>query len=650
MPTPGGPRGGTPPTISELKSWNLASLDKAGLVARDNATTLDGAIDGFVRAMDATDDWEGLTKAAALDAVRKEQDHAQEVRNVLHQFADEAADAAQDLEFAKDHVLGLVEDALRLGLYVSDTGKITEPEDPDKRDEAATLEYRIKEGLRTAGDLDTDYGTRLKDLAGDLGAMINGQPDVTLPNGRKIDADDLIAEMRGMSPEDRRAMLEHMSSGDIRRLVQADPEFMGNTDGVPFVVRANANEVNIRNAIADEIQKGNDQPGRDGRLKKLRELLQQVDDPYGPKGETYGDGGMGFKSGEDGKSERMIIAFQNTPNGRIIEMVGKMQPGIRNAAVYVPGTGTNLDVSGDNLKAAQRLAEMTGGPVFFYMDGDLPQDLGDEGITDSAGKALSGALKNGAALGPLAAGLGPLGAPLALGGAVLGAAPAVGDHLAGTAADPSFARDMAPRLVSFGRELDAELDAVAPSAETTYIGHSYGGSVVGSAEQLGLNADRVLYASSAGTGVFDGGWNNPNPDVERYSMTAPGDMIHYIQSLPMNPHGSDPDSMPGVTRLDTGYYGPDDDRVRRLVQGTDGHGNYWNDPKSDAFQNMVKVITGDEPIPYEKRVPDRPTDDAWSGFQWSMRATPFAPFVEPLDGDIDMPGPIPDIPLRLPWR
>ena len=99
--------------------------------------------------------------------------------------------------------------------------------------------------------------------------------------------------------------------------------------------------------------------------------------------------------------------------------------------------------------------------------------------------------------------------------------------------------------MAFGKTLDAEIDAVAPGAKTTYIGHSYGGSVVGTAEQLGLRADRVIYASSAGTGALDTGWHNPNKDVERYSLTAPGDPIHYSQQLPSNPHGGDPTPPPG---------------------------------------------------------------------------------------------------------
>lgn len=162
---------------------------------------------------------------------------------------------------------------------------------------------------------------------------------------------------------------------------------------------------------------------------------------------------------------------------------------------------------------------------------------------------------------------------------------------------------MAPGLVDFGRELDRTLATVAPDAQTTDIGHSYGGSVVGTAEQLGLNADRVIYASSAGTGVLDGPWQNPNPDVQRFSMTAPGDPVHFSQSLGGTQHGGDPDNLPGVRRLDTGLY-RSGDHEGELVWGPRGHGDYWNDPKSDAFRNMVEVVTGGNQTPYWRRGPD----------------------------------------------
>ncbi|MBP0685934.1 hypothetical protein J8J21_23085, partial [Mycobacterium tuberculosis] len=74
-------------------------------------------------------------------------------------------------------------------------------------------------------------------------------------------------------------------------------------------------------------------------------------------------------------------------------------------------------------------------------------------------------------------------------------------------------------------------------------------------------------------------------DVERYSLTAPGDLIQASQSLPGNPHGDDPDTAEGVIRMDTGYYGEHNPDNHGLVQGLKGHGEYWNDPDSDAFEN-----------------------------------------------------------------
>jgi hypothetical protein len=67
-------------------------------------------------------------------------------------------------------------------------------------------------------------------------------------------------------------------------------------------------------------------------------------------------------------------------------------------------------------------------------------------------------------------------------------------------------------------------------------------------------------AAGAGVGVDDPSeWHNRNPDVLRFSMTAPRDFIEAVQGIPGGPHGADPDEMPGVIRLATGYY--DDGRL-----------------------------------------------------------------------------------------
>ncbi|MCH5644162.1 alpha/beta hydrolase [Gordonia sp. ABSL49_1] len=558
------------PTISQLQQWDTNSIGRAAAAAGNAAFALDTSLDTVVRSMDDARLWFGATQRAASTRVTQEQDHAHEVRNVLQQIADSAADACTDLAHMRDHVLGNVQIAEFLGYRVSDAGDVALPDGSTTTD-TEQFATAISGGLDSLEKSDTAYGRQISDLASDLAAMVNGQPDVTIPGGERLDPDQVVDMLRHLTPDQRRAILRQMSPTDIRRVIQADPEAMGNMDGVGFEYRITANETNIRDALANEIQAGR---GTGRRADQLRKMLEQTADPY--------------PTGTDGTSERQFLVFENTANGRVVEMIGALRPGTRNATVYVPGTGSNLSgvASPDrsNRKAAWNLAHQTGGPVIVYMDGDLPQRIGHEHLLDSLRKGL----------GSSVAAVPQFGAGQALLHATAG--------LSGSAVDPHFAADMAPRLVSFGHELDVELAEHAPGAKTTYIGHSYGGSIVGTADQLGLRADNIIYASSAGTGLYDG--NPTSPDTHRFSLTFPGDFIHHVQSLPGNPHGADPDSAPGITRLDTGTY--ERDGVTH-DSGARAHGDYWDDPNSTAFRNMVKVITGQQPDLYIYREPDTVT-------------------------------------------
>ncbi|MCK8614986.1 hypothetical protein [Gordonia sp. C13] len=504
------------PSISALRGWNPQSFSDAGSAATLAAEAVDTGIDRAVRTFDSVRSWRGRAHDAAHQKIWQEHDHGGEVRNVLQMIADEASDAGTDLSHARDHVLRIVDAATSSGFDVADDGTVTHP-DPRRASTAAEVSETIDSGLAAIDALDERYGSRLDGYAADLTAMVDGQPDVILPGGRTMDADAAIRTLESLSPPQIRAIVGHLEPDDVRRLLQANPHVMGNLPGVPFDVRIQANEINIRNALVDEVQAGR---GEGRRARTLREMLAP------------------------GPVERRFVTFVNTPRGRVVEMIGSLRPGTRNTTTYVPGTGTTVDTAaGDNRRAAAELAARTGGPVFLYLDGDLPPDLR-------------------------------------------------------AATSTSFAAAMARRLELFGSELDAEIACHAPEASTTYIGHSYGGSVVGTAEQLGLTPDRVIYASSAGTGVLD--LSHPS-GVERYSLTFPGDPIHLAQSLPGNPHGSDPDSAPGVTRLDTGTVTIDG---RTYDSGIKTHGGYWNDPDSTAFRNMVKVITGRQPDLYVPRKPD----------------------------------------------
>ncbi|MEV0541951.1 alpha/beta hydrolase [Nocardia salmonicida] len=554
------------PTIPQLDTWNLEGLHRAAEAARANADVLSSSVDDCSRAVSAAGSWHGQTKDAASRRIDEEVDHRYEVRTVLLRVADDAEDAYLGLKHSKTYVLEQKNLAVAQGFAVGADGRVSHP-DPGKEGDAGVFQLNLLSGLDEIERMDNLFGARLRESVGDLGAMRDGQPDITLADGSVQDPDAVAIQLAAMSPDERATFLAGSSLEAQRQLVIAAPEKLGNLNGVPFVMRIEANEINVRNALTSEKAK----PNRDeSRIKQLEAMLAPVPNPEGAGTLDTTAASTGDKAtAQLGMVDRKFVMFSTEGNGRMIEMVGEMKSGAPGVGVYVPGTSTNLNGSGSNHVAAWNLADQTGGPIFLYMEGDFPQSL--TSLSD--------------------------GAP-----------------------SPKFAADMAPRLVDFGREIDREVAAAAPGTPVSYVGHSYGGSIVGSAEQLGLRADRILHASSAGTGVFDTGWNNANPNVQRYSMTAPGDLIGVVQSypegelripggvaLPGNPHaseslGGDPDEVPGVVRLDTGYYSDSSQAHRNeVVFGTDGHGKYWDDPKSTAFQNIVGVIKGSEATGYVER-------------------------------------------------
>ncbi|MGX9792127.1 alpha/beta hydrolase [Mycobacterium sp. MMS18-G62] len=268
-----------------------------------------------------------------------------------------------------------------------------------------------------------------------------------------------------------------------------------------------------------------DNPDSLRRKDFYRSLLGEVDDPAG----------TGRRIG------RQILAFD--PNrAELVELNGNLSAA-RSVAVLVPGLNTSIEGSAANTQTARRFVSATRGDVavITYLGGPFPQ-----------GSNVATALVD--------------------------------------AADPRYALNMAPRLVAFSEDVDRTVDATGRPVPVTYIGHSYGGSIVGTAEALGLTSDRTLFVAAAGAGVGvddPGDWHNRNPDVLRFSMTAPGDFIEAVQGIPGGPHGADPDEMPGVIRLATGHY--DDGR---LMAGPQAHSDVLNWP-SDAWRNILAVITGD---------------------------------------------------------
>jgi uncharacterized membrane protein YgcG len=168
-------------------------------------------------------------------------------------------------------------------------------------------------------------------------------------------------------------------------------------------------------------------------------------------------------------------------------------------------------------------------------------------------------------------------------------------------------------LALFSHELRVEITRRAgpdAPARVVVVGHSYGGAVVGTAERYGMDADAVLHIASVGLGEVRDPYDYPAPQRPRYSMTAPGDLIGYVQGALTPPgvgHGPDPDDFRCVRTLPTGRL-PDDpaardelgeplgDRAGVRIHGIPSHSDVFIH-HSDAWWQIFRVLVGHAPPP-----------------------------------------------------
>ena len=524
--------GVTRPTVSDAQAWQPNSLREAAdswqAAATDVHADIEIAVQGVVSTREV---WTGSAAATARGEALTLGRASDALARAMVMAAVAARDGADQMAAARDRVLDLVSAAESEGFSVADDGTVSMDADP----------------------------TPL------LVAMSGGDADV---------ARDLLALRAHELTRQIVDALDRLGAADADAAGDVEEAFATPASRVPATVAAGVSPSGdvvagwptmSQDRIADQIasmsatqrqrlviefpsQAGNtdgvpwemriaanrtniaqaivDERDPD-RVAFYRTLLGEVDDPAG--------------SGR--RVDRQIVAF-DPARASLVELNGDLATA-KNVAVLIPGMNTTIEGSSANTATARRFVAATGGDVAFvtYLGGPFPRGNLVSGVVD--------------------------------------------------AANPRYALDMAPRLVAFGEDVDRTVDARAAGGApvpVTYIGHSYGGSILGTAESLGLTADQTMYVAAAGAGVGvddQSDWHNRNPHVTRFSMTAPGDLIQAVQGIPGGPHGADPDEMAGVIPLATGYY--DDGR---LMAGSQAHTDVLNSP-SDSWRNILAVITGD---------------------------------------------------------
>jgi hypothetical protein len=530
----------TRPTVPDALRWQPSALLGPAQDWDDSARRLSEHVESAVADADRTrDHWIGAAADAARERARRITAETAAVARRLVTASVAARDGADQMSAAKDAVLSHLEQARRDGFEVDDFGTVTVGADP------APLLVLLAGGQQGPAEhmlevRAAELSTRIRDALERLGAA---------------DADaaaDITAALRTSAADgaDAPAATTPAGAWPVQAVDVVDAWPRMSQDRIAGQIAAMTPEQRDRLVAEFPDRVGN----TDGVPFEMRIAANRRNIAAAILAEAGADEGSRrriafYRSllGEvddpagTGRIPRKIVAF-DPARALLVELHGDLATA-RGVAVLVPGVNTTIEGSAANTATARRFVTGAGGDVavITFLGGPFPQ------------------VRNP--------------------GAVLF-----------EAADPRFALDMAPRLVAFTEDLDRR---VADGVPVTVLGHSYGGSIVGTAEKLGLTSDRTLFlaAAGAGVGVDDAGdWHNRNPDVLRFSMTAPGDFIELVQGIPGGPHGADPDEMDGVTRLSTGDY--DDGRP---VAGWDAHSGMLNRP-GDSWQTILGIITGESPL------------------------------------------------------
>ncbi len=519
----------TRPTVAQAEAWQPDALLRTADDWDAAAVDLRACVDTVGRGIDGSRDfWTG----SAAEAARRHSDTISaggaRATRCLITAAVAARDGAKQMASAQADVLGLVAEARGAGFVVADDGSVSGGATSPLLVSLFGGSPSVSRDMLTRRIVEAldRLGAADADTARDIVEALNpphAPPAQTAPAGAW--SVPLADVVAGWSAIGQDRIANQIAAMTPEQRQRLVDEFPKQVGNTDGVPWPMRVAANrINIAQAIADERREATLGSQNRIAFYQGLLGEIDDPA--------------RTGR--RVDRQILAF-DPGRASLIELNGNLATA-KSVAVMVPGLNTTIEGSAENTKTARRFVSATRGEVaaITYLGGPFPRGPNVAGVAD--------------------------------------------------AADPRYALEMAPRLVAFSEDVDRTVDATGRDIPVTYIGHSYGGSIMGTAEVFGLTADRALYlaAAGAGVGVDDpSDWHNRNPDVLRFSMTAPGDLIEVIQGIPGGPHGADPDEMPGVIHLAAGDY--DDGRP---MAGPRAHSDIINAP-SDSWRNILAVITGD---------------------------------------------------------
>ncbi|SDL38992.1 Alpha/beta hydrolase [Glycomyces sambucus] len=514
------------------------------------------------------DNWDGDAAEAGRARVRDLtvalDDRAAEARRVWAAITE----AAEEFGLCQRELQALVEEAPSRGVQVAEDGSVTTPHTASTRQQQQVVIVRgeIDAVLERA----TAADEALKAAIGIWAGTFSESERLDLIHGAGDEAQELHELIdSGASPDAVNDWWSGLSEAERLGVLEGSPGLIAGLDGIPTDTRDAAN----RDLLDSELDRF--APTLDGDIASLEDRIAELEADWDEivasddrerameledlQAELEGletqrdqrDSLANLQEAIAGRApsgqEYLLLGYDSAEDGKAIVAVGNPDTA-DNTAVYVPGTGADLDgASGTLLDRVDAMATDASQPagsgetaVVLWLGYDAPNNP----ITDS---------------------------------------PSI-----------SYAEDASAPLASFMSGLEAT-NHDPDGTTTTVVGHSYGTTVIGqSAGEHGLATDQIVAVASPGMNVDHAGELGIDPD-DFYTTTAPGDVINVAAET--GTHGADPNDS-GVN-WDGEHVGVDwegfggNTFTSEDMDGNaiDIHSNYW-DQGNIARENLALIFTG----------------------------------------------------------
>ncbi|SDM91035.1 alpha/beta hydrolase [Allokutzneria albata] len=241
-------------SVSDVRRWRQPTLDAAFQALGSRRDTLVG-FDDELHGTKSPPGWSG---PAAEAATKHHGELTERMRRLVagisavRRAVGEAADAVKAVQRAlgdAEHMAG------KHGFSIADDGKIFDVAHPRPTDETQIRERlfirieladRVEQVLRRANDIDADLAAVLERAALDriddgCGTSLN---DASLA-GQATGGLSTIGPPKGGSPDDNAGWWSSLSDAERAAMLKEHPDWLGNLDGLPAVVRDQANRAQL---------------------------------------------------------------------------------------------------------------------------------------------------------------------------------------------------------------------------------------------------------------------------------------------------------------------------------------------------------------------------------------------------------------------